>query len=440
MARQRVRRPVDRARVAVGAALRHRVSARAARRLPNSPRERTPAGQLSARARPPARRDRIGDRPVESRTRGSLGSVPRLAARPQRGSPVRSQPADGASVPTGPAPVVLTHDIDSPEGLRNLVDRFLPARRSGRRAVDELHRAVRVGGRRGARSGRSAAAATTSACTATITATSRRLRTTGERRRRLDAARPFAERTAPPGIARRRCCGRGRCCAIWPAAIATTAASRRRAACFPCRTTAARARGRSAIEGILELPLSMPRDGSLRFLGYSPDEIAALWIDCADLIARSRGVVVLLTHCERRFSGDDADVRRLSPLSRTRARASESVCLQARDRHRGCRCPVANSRTRRALRRPNARRGCSRSCCRHVAKDRALDVLDLGCGTGSLVFVLAESMPSAMFVGLDVSAPNIRQAEGRLATLDAGEGRAHPLRTRRLPDAAVVGR
>ena len=49
----------------------------------------------------------------------------------------------------------------------------------------------------------------------------------------------------------------------------------------------------------------MPRDGSLRFLGYSPDEIAALWIECADVIARSEGIVMLLTHCERRFSGDD---------------------------------------------------------------------------------------------------------------------------------------
>jgi uncharacterized protein YfbU (UPF0304 family) len=27
-------------------------------------------------------------------------------------------------------------------------------------------------------------------------------------------------------------------------------------------------------------------------------------MDCADLIARSRGIVVLLTHCEQRFSGD----------------------------------------------------------------------------------------------------------------------------------------
>ena len=56
---------------------------------------------------------------------------------------------------------------------------------------------------------------------------------------------------------------------------------------------------------------------------------------------------------------------------------------------------------------------------RHVAKDRALDVLDLGCGTGSLVFLLAESMPSASITGLDVSAPNIRKAEERRGTLDA---------------------
>jgi len=59
------------------------------------------------------------------------------------------------------------------------------------------------------------------------------------------------------------------------------------------------------VEGIRELPLTMPRDGSLRFLGYAPDEVLKLWIDCADLIASSGGVIVLLTHCERRFSGDE---------------------------------------------------------------------------------------------------------------------------------------
>ena len=53
-----------------------------------------------------------------------------------------------------------------------------------------------------------------------------------------------------------------------------------------------------------ELPLSLPRDGSLRFLGYRPEEIATVWIQCAERIADSRGVVVLLTHCEARFSGN----------------------------------------------------------------------------------------------------------------------------------------
>lgn len=55
----------------------------------------------------------------------------------------------------------------------------------------------------------------------------------------------------------------------------------------------------------------------------------------------------------------------------------------------------------------------------HVAKDRPLDVLDLGCGTGSLVFLLADAMRSATITGLDVSAPNIRRAGERRMTVDA---------------------
>ncbi len=55
--------------------------------------------------------------------------------------------------------------------------------------------------------------------------------------------------------------------------------------------------------GIIEVPLSMPRDGSLLFLGHSPNDILKLWRSCAEQIHRSGGVVVLLTHCERRFSG-----------------------------------------------------------------------------------------------------------------------------------------
>jgi len=55
----------------------------------------------------------------------------------------------------------------------------------------------------------------------------------------------------------------------------------------------------------------------------------------------------------------------------------------------------------------------------HVARNRAVEGLDLGCGTGSLVFLLAAALPTATLTGIDVSAPNIRRAEGHRATLDA---------------------
>ena len=54
-----------------------------------------------------------------------------------------------------------------------------------------------------------------------------------------------------------------------------------------------------------ELPLSMPRDGSLRFLGHSPAEIGDLWRRLALRISASGGIVNLLTHCEEGFSGNE---------------------------------------------------------------------------------------------------------------------------------------
>lgn len=43
-----------------------------------------------------------------------------------------------------------------------------------------------------------------------------------------------------------------------------------------------------------------------------------------------------------------------------------------------------------------------------------LKVLDLGCGTGSLVFLLAQHMPNANFIGLDISSLNIKLSKKRL--------------------------
>jgi peptidoglycan/xylan/chitin deacetylase (PgdA/CDA1 family) len=203
----------------------------------------------------------------------------------------------------GPAPVVLTHDIDSPEGLRNLVAQFLPLEEAVRATstsyivpcawdVDEgLATDVTERGHDIGVHGYDHSNATPFA-------------RPEERRRRLDAALTFAKRHGSvgyraPSLLRTRgllrdLAGRYH----YDSSIPTSGGL------FPVPNNGCATARPFTVEGIRELPLSLPRDGSLRFLGHSPDEIAALWIDCADHIARSGGVVVLLTHCERRFSGD----------------------------------------------------------------------------------------------------------------------------------------
>ena len=59
-----------------------------------------------------------------------------------------------------------------------------------------------------------------------------------------------------------------------------------------------------SINGTNEIPLSMPRDGSMLFLGQDEKEILKTWINSAKTIASSGGTVVLLTHCEQHFSGN----------------------------------------------------------------------------------------------------------------------------------------
>jgi peptidoglycan/xylan/chitin deacetylase (PgdA/CDA1 family) len=199
-------------------------------------------------------------------------------------------------------PVIVTHDIDSPEGLTSLVANFLPLEEAvGARStsyvvpcawpVDEglvgetIARGHEVGVHGYDHSNTTPFAAA------------------DERARRLDGARGFAERYGAtgyraPSLLRTRpllrdLAGRYRYDSSMPTS----------GGLFPTPNNGCATARPFVVEGIAELPISLPRDGILRFLGYAPDQIVRVWIECADLVARSRGVVVLLTHCERRFSG-----------------------------------------------------------------------------------------------------------------------------------------
>jgi trans-aconitate methyltransferase len=59
-----------------------------------------------------------------------------------------------------------------------------------------------------------------------------------------------------------------------------------------------------------------------------------------------------------------------------------------------------------------------------VPGGRPIRVLDIGCGTGSLVFGLVEALPQAAVTGIDISAANILAAESRRAQI-ADAARMH---------------
>jgi peptidoglycan/xylan/chitin deacetylase (PgdA/CDA1 family) len=199
-------------------------------------------------------------------------------------------------------PVILTHDIDSPEGLRNLVTDFLPMEEAhGARStnfivpcawrLDEgLLNETRARGHELGIHGYDHANRTPFADAA-------------ERQARLDGARPLAEQFGMVGY-------RAPSLLRTPALLADVATRYRydssiptSGGLFPVPNNGCASARPFRVGDLVELPISLPRDGSLGFLGYSPNEILQLWRSCADIVARARGVVVLLTHCERHFSG-----------------------------------------------------------------------------------------------------------------------------------------
>jgi peptidoglycan/xylan/chitin deacetylase (PgdA/CDA1 family) len=203
----------------------------------------------------------------------------------------------------GPTPVVLTHDLDSAEGLTNLVEWFLGLEESvGARSSNYIVPCAFPidHGRLGAVKARGHEVGIHGYDHSNTTPFADQ----AERRRRLQAAAPLRERYGAEGYrapSLLRTPGLLRDLADfyhYDSSIPTAGGL------FPTPNNGCASARPFLVEGIVELPVSMPRDGSLHFLGYSPDQIVQCWLDCARQIGRSGGVVVLLTHCERRFSGN----------------------------------------------------------------------------------------------------------------------------------------
>jgi peptidoglycan/xylan/chitin deacetylase (PgdA/CDA1 family) len=207
------------------------------------------------------------------------------------------------AVSFGRTPVLLTHDIDSAEGLENLIAKFLP--------IEEAA---------GARSANYIVPHAWSLDYGVIDEVARRGHEIGvhgydhanrtpflaphERVQRLARGREFGNRYGAVGY---RAPSLLRTKALladlaplyrYDSSIPTSGGP------FPVPNNGCATARPWRLGDIWEIPITLPRDGSLQFLGYSPGAILRLWQETALLAARSGGIVSLLTHCEDGFSGD----------------------------------------------------------------------------------------------------------------------------------------
>ena len=213
--------------------------------------------------------------------------------------------SDPSAPPSRPAPVVLTHDIDSSEGLRNLVDRFLPLEEAvGARSSNYVvpcawridHGLLREIVRRGHEIG--VHGYDHSNRTPFVDASERRQRLT-DGLAALAEYSPVGYRS--PSLLRTEALVEDLADYYhYDSSIPTSGGP------FPSSNNGCATARPFRIGRTMEVPISVRRDGTVRFLGYRPEEIAAMWQENAVAIASARGVVVLLTHCEKRFSGNSA--------------------------------------------------------------------------------------------------------------------------------------
>ena len=203
----------------------------------------------------------------------------------------------------GPTPVILTHDIDTLEGLGNLVDMFLPIEEDfGAHSTNYIvpfawpldHSLLGQIVDRGHGIGIHGFdhANQTPFCSPE------------RRRERLEAAKPLMDQysitgyRSPSLLRTKELLGDLAEIYTYDSSIPTTGGL------FPVPNTGCATARPFKFDGILEIPISMPRDASMRFLSYSPARIFQMWRQTAEFISRSGGVVVLLTHCEKVYSGN----------------------------------------------------------------------------------------------------------------------------------------
>jgi hypothetical protein len=203
---------------------------------------------------------------------------------------------------TGPTPVIISHDLDTPEGLSNYLEWFLPMEQAlgvGRPAafvvpswwpgddapLDELRSSTEIGIHGFDHSGHTPFAEAS------------------ELKSRIDFGSQLARRLgacgyrAPSLLRSRPMLGELASHYAFDSSIPTSGGP------LPTRNSGAATVRPFLIDDLVEIPVTLPRDGSLLFLGSSWQEIAQTWRESARMIREAHGVVVLLIHCEERFSG-----------------------------------------------------------------------------------------------------------------------------------------
>jgi peptidoglycan/xylan/chitin deacetylase (PgdA/CDA1 family) len=207
------------------------------------------------------------------------------------------------SVPFSRTPVLLTHDIDSAEGLQNLVRMFLPIEEAvGARSANYVvpcawpldHALIQEIVRRGHEIG----------VHGYNHANHTPFLPAQDRLQRLARGKEFGDRygavgyRAPSLLRTKELLADLAPLYHYDTSIPTSGGP------FPVPNNGCASGRPWRIGEIWEIPLTLPRDGSLQFLGYSPDAIARLWQETAQILARSGAIVSLLTHCESGFSGN----------------------------------------------------------------------------------------------------------------------------------------